>query len=77
MHKTGAIILGVGGDNVSGRRRRRGGGRSGNDGQAAGAPTIPGMSVGTFYEGAMTAGYSSDAADDAVQADVLAAGFGQ
>lgn len=77
MHKTGAIILGVGGDNVSGRRRRGGGSRGSDNGGAAGAPTIPGMSVGTFYEGAMTVGFSSDAADDAVQADILAAGFGQ
>ena len=89
MHKTGAIILGVGGDNVSRKRR-------------AAQPTIPGMrcvrssaraharaqapnhlrrpqprSIGTFYEGVLTAGYSTDAADDAVQADRLAVGYGQ
>lgn len=66
MHKTGAIILGVGGDNVWRR--------------AAAAPrrppTIPGTSIGTFYEGVLTVGYTSDAADDAVQADILAAGYG-
>ena len=66
MHKTGAIILGVGGDNVS--RRRRG---------AEEEPAIPGMSIGTFYEGLLTVGYSTDAADDAVQADILQAGYGQ
>lgn len=33
--------------------------------------------IGTFYEGAITAGYSSDAADDAVQANIVAAGYGQ
>ena len=38
MHKTGAIILGVGGDNLK-----------------VGAG-VPGLSVGTFYEGVMTAG---------------------
>lgn len=65
MHKSGAIILGVGGDNVS--RRRRGGG----------APSIPGTSIGTFYEGVLTVGYSTDAADDAVQADILAVGYGR
>ena len=32
--------------------------------------------VGTFYEGAMTRGYSSDAADAAVQANIAAAGYG-
>ena len=60
MHKTGAIILGVGGDNVS--RKRVGGG-------------IPGTSVGTFYEGVLTVGYTSDAVDEAVQADIRAAGY--
>ena len=33
-------------------------------------------SAGTFYEGVMTAGYPSDATDDAVQANVVAAGYG-
>jgi len=33
--------------------------------------------VGTFYEGAMTQGYSSDATDDAVQANIVAAGYGR
>eukprot|EP00966_Prymnesium_polylepis_P099125 2295763-Prymnesium_polylepis.1 len=33
--------------------------------------------VGTFYEGAMVAGYTSDATDDAVQANVVAAGYGR
>jgi len=68
MHKTGAIILGVGGDNVSRRARRA---------AAGSAPAIPGTSVGTFYEGVLTVGYSTDAADDAVQADILNAGYGQ
>jgi len=31
--------------------------------------------IGTFYEGVMTAGYSTDAADDAVQANIVAAGY--
>ena len=65
MHKAGAVILGVGGDNVS--RRRAGLPRSG----------IPGMSIGTFYEGLMTSGVSSDADDDTVQADIVALRFGQ
>jgi hypothetical protein len=30
---------------------------------------------GNFYEGVMTAGYSSDATDDAVQANIVAAGY--
>lgn len=33
--------------------------------------------VGTFYEGAMTTGYSTDAADAAVHADIVAAGYGK
>jgi hypothetical protein len=32
--------------------------------------------VGTFYEGAMTASYTVDATDAAVQANIVAAGFG-
>lgn len=33
--------------------------------------------IGSFYEGVMTSGYSTDAADDAVQVDIVAAGYGQ
>jgi hypothetical protein len=33
--------------------------------------------VGTFFEGCMTSGYPSDATDDAVQANIVAAGFGR
>ena len=33
--------------------------------------------VGTFYEGAITKGYSTDGADTAVQADIVAAGYGK
>jgi hypothetical protein len=31
--------------------------------------------VGSFFEGAVTAGYSTDAADAAVQASIIAAGY--
>ena len=51
MHKQGAIILGIGGDNSNG-------------------------AAGTFYEGAMTSGYPSDATENAVQANIIAAGYG-
>jgi hypothetical protein len=34
------------------------------------------LSVGTFYEGAIVAGYPSDATDDAVQANIVASGYG-
>jgi hypothetical protein len=51
MHKEGAIILGIGGDNSNG-------------------------SAGTFYEGAMTTGYASDATDNAIQQNIIAAGYG-
>jgi non-reducing end alpha-L-arabinofuranosidase len=50
MHKEGAIILGIGGDNSNG-------------------------SAGTFYEGVMTSGYPSDATENAVQANIVAAGY--
>lgn len=33
--------------------------------------------VGTFYEGVMTKGYSSNTTDDAVQANIVAAGYGK
>lgn len=32
--------------------------------------------IGSFFEGVVLAGYSTDAADDAVQADIVAAGYG-
>jgi arabinoxylan arabinofuranohydrolase len=51
MHKQGAIILGIGGDNSKG-------------------------AAGTFYEGVMTSGYPSDATDNAVQANIVSAGYG-
>ena len=50
MHKEGAIILGIGGDNSDGAQ-------------------------GTFYEGVMTSGYPSDATENAVQANIVAAGY--
>jgi hypothetical protein len=50
MHKEGAIILGIGGDNSHG-------------------------SQGTFYEGVMTSGYPSDATENSVQANVVAAKY--
>lgn len=50
MHKEGAIILGIGGDNSHGAQ-------------------------GTFYEGAITSGYPSDATENAVQADIVAAKY--
>ena len=51
MHKQGAILLGVGGDNSD-------------------------SGAGTFYEGVMTSGYPSAATADAVQANIVAAGYG-
>jgi len=33
--------------------------------------------IGTFYEGVMTTGFSTDAADDEVQANIVAAGYGK
>ena len=51
MHKQGAIILGIGGDNSK-------------------------SSAGTFYEGVMTSGYASASTEAAVQANIVAAGYG-
>jgi non-reducing end alpha-L-arabinofuranosidase len=51
MHKEGAIILGIGGDNSKG-------------------------AAGSFFEGAMTSGYPSDATENAVQASIVAGGYG-
>ena len=70
MTKTGGIILGVGGDNMARAQAHA----SGNDAADVG---VPGLSIGTFYEGLLTVGYSTDAADDAVQADIVAAGYGK
>ncbi len=50
MHKEGAIVLGIGGDNSH-------------------------WAAGTFYEGVMTDGYPSNATEDAVQANIDAAGY--
>ena len=33
-------------------------------------------SVGSFFEGVMTSGIPTDAADDAVQSDIVSAGYG-
>jgi hypothetical protein len=52
MHKEGAIILGIGGDNSKG-------------------------AAGSFFEGAMTSNYPSDATENAVQANIVAAGYGK
>jgi hypothetical protein len=35
------------------------------------------LSAGTFYEGAIVTGYPSDATEDAVQANIVAAGYGK
>jgi hypothetical protein len=35
------------------------------------------LSEGTFYEGAIVAGYPSDATDDQVHANIVSAGYGQ
>ena len=35
------------------------------------------VSAGTFFEGAMTAGFPPEATEDAVQANIVAAGYGK
>ena len=51
MKKSGAVILGIGGDNSHG-------------------------GAGTFFEGAIIRGFPSDATETAVQANIVAAGYG-
>jgi non-reducing end alpha-L-arabinofuranosidase len=72
MRKQGAIILGMGGDNVSGRRKAAGNRPT----PSQTGLSIPTTAIGTFFEGCMTSGYSTDAADAALQADIVAAGYG-
>ena len=50
MHKQGAIILGIGGDNSQ-------------------------TAQGTFYEGCMTQGFPTDAIENSVQQNIVAAGY--
>ena len=38
---------------------------------------VPVHGTGTFYEGAMTASYTSDATDAAVHANIVAVGYGK
>jgi hypothetical protein len=51
MHKEGAIILGIGGDNSN-------------------------SAIGNFFEGVMTSGLPTDTADNQVQANIVAVGYG-
>jgi hypothetical protein len=51
MHKEGAIILGIGGDNSN-------------------------SAIGNFFEGAMTQGVPSDAAESSVHANIVSVGYG-
>jgi hypothetical protein len=51
MHKEGAIILGIGGDNSN-------------------------TAIGSFFEGVMTSGVPTDAAENSVQANIVSVGYG-
>jgi len=54
--------------------------KQGGIGLAIGGDTGKGKSnkaIGIFYEGVMTHGYTTDATDDAVQANIVAAGYGK
>lgn len=48
----------------------------GSGGDCCAPGTGPKDSVGTFYEGAIAAGYPSDATDSAIQENIIAAGYG-
>ena len=56
-------------------KRGRAGGNRGGLVLGLGGDTSP-TGIGTFYEGVLTKGYSTDAADDAVQANIVAARYG-
>ncbi len=56
-----SVDAGVGGDNVASR---------------AGSG-IPGTSIGILYEALMTAGYTSEATDEALAKDIASAEYGQ
>jgi hypothetical protein len=87
MKKQGSIILGIGGDKyVWNRSRAAPTPRAAPPHQRPPPPqshtplshlASSNRAVGTWYEGAITAGYTSDATDDAVAANVAAAGFGK
>jgi hypothetical protein len=63
MKKQGAIVLGSGGDCC----------KPTVNGQPGGAND----SAGTFYEGAVVVGYPTDATDNALQTNIIAAGYGK
>lgn len=74
MHKEGALILGMGGDNVD-KRKKLSQTRSPSTESTIGG-TIPTTAIGIFYEGAVTQGYSTDAADLSLQMDIVSVGYG-
>ena len=82
MKKQGSIILGIGGDKCvwSAARVYRAPARHAQPHITPPPPSSPLASsnggVGSFFEGALTAGYSTDATDAALQAGIAAAGWG-
>ena len=66
MVKQGAIDLGCGGDCCPPHG-------TGAFDSAGGVNA----SVGTFYEGAIVTGFPTDATDDALQSNIVAAGYGK
>ena len=77
MKKQGAIILGIGGDNSDGAVYASRTPHSGLILSNISLTSLRGRCRGTFYEGVMTKGYSSNATDAAVQQDIVSAGYGK
>lgn len=89
MKKQGAIILGIGGDNryvstlmliigfMSRASRVNIHSISILSTACACFSACSNGAIGIFYEGLITSGYTTDAADDAVQANIVAAGYGK
>ena len=87
MKKQGSVVLGIGGDDSDGvRAARPAPPPPAHILPPAGFPRLPGLltpprtptllqAVGTFYEGALLKGFSLDAADAQLQADIVAAGY--
>jgi len=84
MKKESVIILGMGGDNVN-KRKYASKSKSASMTKVESTSTtqttigsdIPALSVGIFYEGCVTQGFATDAADLALQMDIASVGYSQ
>ena len=77
MKLQGNIILGTGGDNSEGAAGACAARCPTPQPVQCGSSDTAHCGVGTFFEGAMTRGWASAEAEDAVFANIVAAGFGR